>query len=140
VSFDVSQKKARLSELVRSACTLDFVEHEFVDFFGDVSPLNEDACSYTYTARRDGMRLEFTIFPLSGEVYADIFRDGVAESIVRSRLRDCTHARFVQFGPALCLEIGRPHLPTSERSAPLSWGLRLIIDPHLRVELIHERG
>lgn len=129
-----------MSELVRSACMLHFVEHEFVEFFGEVTPLDEDACSYSYTVRRDGMRLEFTIFPLSGEVYADIFRDGVSESVVKSRLDGCTHVRFIQFGPMQCLEIGRPYLPTSEPTAPLSWGLRLIIDPHLRVELIHERG
>jgi hypothetical protein len=86
------------------------------------------------------MRLEVTIFPLSGELDADIFRDGVSEAVVRNRLAGCTHARFIQFGSTQCLEIGSPRVPTSEPSAPLSWGLRLIIDPHLRMERIHERG
>jgi hypothetical protein len=106
----------------------------------EISGLDEDACSYTYSARRDGMELVFTIFPLAGDVYVDVLRDGVAESIIKSRLRECTHSRFVRSGDLQCLEIGRPRFPTSEPTAPLSWGLRLAIDPHLKIDLINERG
>jgi hypothetical protein len=133
-------KEKQMAHLVLSACTLRFAEHEFVEFFSMVSPLDEDGCSYTYSARRDGMQLVFTVFPIAGEVYADVFREGVAQSVISSRLRDCTHSRFVRLGAVQWLEVGRPHMPTSEATAHLSWGLRLAIDPHLRVELINEEG
>ncbi len=129
-----------MSHLVREACTLKFEEHEFVEFFGIVSPLDEDACSYTYTLRRDGLRLEFTTFPLDGGVYTSIYRDGITEPVVTSRLKGCTHSRFVLHGSQQCLEIGKPERPTSETSVALTWGLRLFIAPHFRLEFIHEVG
>ena len=129
-----------MSQLERAACTLKFEEHEFVEFFGTVSPLDEDACSYTYTLHRDGLRLEFTVFPLDGDAYTSIYRDGIAEPIVRSRLRGCTHLRSILRGSRPCLEVGRPERPTSEPTAPLTWGLRLFIEPHFTVEYMHEVG
>jgi len=127
-----------MSHLVREACTLRFEEHEFVDFFGIVSPLDEDACSYSYELERDGLRLLFTVFPLDGGIYTSVYRDGIPEPIITSRLEGCTHSRFVAHGAHRCLEIGRPEHPTSEASAPLVRGLRLFVEPHFRLEFIHE--
>lgn len=127
-----------MSELVRQACGLRFEEHEFVEFFGIVSPLDEDGFSYSYELERDGLRLLFTVFPLDGGVYTSIYRDGITEPVVTSRLEGCTHSRFVPRGSRRCLEIGRPERPTSEPSAPLTWGLRLFIEPHFQMEFIHE--
>ena len=109
-----------MSRLVRQACTLRFEEHEFVEFFGIVSPLDEDACSHHYELQRDGLRLVFTLFPLDGGVSTSICRDGIAEPVVTTRLHGCTHSRFVTRGLHRCLEIGRPEHPTSELSAALS--------------------
>jgi hypothetical protein len=95
-----------MSHLAREACALRFEEHEFVEFFGIVSPLDEDAC--------------------------------VEEPIVTSRLRDCTHSRVVVRGANRCLEIGRPEQATSEPAPPLTWGVRIFVEPHFRVEFIHE--
>jgi hypothetical protein len=129
-----------MASLVTSSCTLRFVEHEFVDFFGMVSPLDEGGCSYTYSAYRDGMELVLTVFPIAGEIYAEVFREGVTQPIMSSRLRNCTHSRFVRLGTVQWLEIGRTPLPTHHVDAILSWGLRLAIDPHLRIEPINEEG
>jgi hypothetical protein len=127
-----------MSQLVREACGLRFDEHEFVEFFGVVSPLDEDACSYSYEVERDGLRLLFTAFPLDGGVYTSLYRDGITEPIVTSRLQACTHSQFVMRGAHRCLEVGRPEHPTSESDAPLAWGLRLSLKPHFRIEFIHE--
>lgn len=127
-----------MSHLERQACALRFEEHEFVEYFGVVSPLDEEACSYSYELVRDGLRLLFTVFPLDGGVYTSVYRDGVTEPVVTSRLQGCTHSRFVTWGEQRCLEIGRPERPTSEPSAPLTWGLRLFVEPHFRLEFIHE--
>jgi hypothetical protein len=129
-----------MSQLFKPSCTLKFEEHEFVEFFGVVSPLDEDACSYTYTLHRDGMRLEFTIFPLDGGAYTSIYRDEIPEPLFRSHLQGCSHVRFISRGPRRCMEIGRPERPTSEPTAPLAWGLRLFVEPHFTVEYIHEVG
>ena len=127
-----------MNHLVREACTLRFEEHEFVEFFGIVSPLNEDDCSYSYELERDGLRLLFTAFPLDGGIYTSVYRDGITEPIVTSRLQGCTHSRFVARGAHRCLEVGLPERPTSEPTAPLVWGLRLFVEPHFRIEFIHE--
>jgi hypothetical protein len=129
-----------MSLFVKPACALQFEEHEFVEFFGLVSPLEEDAYSYTYTLHRDGLRLEFTVFPIDGGAYTSIYRDGISERLFRSELQGCTHVRFIVRGSRQCMEIGRPERPTSEPSTPLTWGLRLFIEPHLAVEYIHEVG
>lgn len=127
-----------MSQLVREACTLRFDEHEFVEFFGVVSPLDEDTCSYSYEIERDGLRLLFTVFPLDGGIYTSLYRDGIAEPVVTSRLQACTHSRFVVRGAHRCLEVGRPEHPTAESDAPLAWGLRLSLKPYFRIEFIHE--
>ncbi len=129
-----------MPELVTSACTLGFAEHEFIGFFGEISPLDEDAHSYTYTVNHDGLRLEFTLFPIEGDVYADIFRDGVPNAIVKLSLRGCTHSRFTSFGSSPCLEVGRPPIPTTDADAPISRGLRLIVNPHIKLTQINEEG
>ena len=66
--------------LAEEACTLRFTEYEFVEFFGVVGPFDEDACSYTYVLHRDGLRLEFTLFPLDGGAYTSSYRDGIAKA------------------------------------------------------------
>lgn len=129
-----------MAHLAKAACTLKFEEHEFVDFFSMVSDLDEDACSYTYSVRRDGLRLLFSMFPLEGRVLTELYREGVPEPIFKSRLLDCTHSRLVQIGTLRCMEIGRPFRPTSDRDASPSWGLRLYIEPQIRLEYIHEEG
>jgi len=127
-----------MAELTKKACNLSFDEFELIEFFGIVVELDEDACSYTYNLNRDGLSLEFTIFPLDGGVYTSIYRDGITEPIVKSHLEDCSNSRVVQYGSYKCLEIGRPERPTSESSVPLAWGLRLFVEPHFRIEYIHE--
>ena len=127
-----------MSHLVKQACTLRFEEHEFVEFFGVFSPLDEDDCSYSYELERDGLRLLLAVFPLDGGVYTSVYRDSITEPVVKIRLQGCTHSRFVTRGAHYCLEIGRPERPTSEVKTPLTWGLRLFIEPHFRIEFIHE--
>ena len=127
-----------MSRLIREACTLKFEEHEFVEFFGVLSPLDEDACSYRYDLERGGLRLLVTVFPGDGGVYTSVYRDGISEPIVESRLQNCSHARFVAYGARRCLEVGRPERPTSEPNTPLEWGMRLFIESHFRIEFIHE--
>ena len=127
-----------MSHLVRQSCTLRFDEHEFVEFFGVVSPLDEEACSYSYELSRDGLRLLFTVFPIDGDVYTSLFRDGIDNPIATSRLGGCSHSRFVLHGSKRCLEIGRPEHPTTEQNAPLIWGIRVFVDPQFKIEFIHE--
>lgn len=118
-------------------CHFKIADYELVEFFGIVSKWDENFGSHSFTLHRDGLRLLFTIY-LNGDVYTSLFRDGITEHIFTSRLRDCTHSRVVERGSQRCLEIGRPTLPTSEMSAPPVWGLRLFIEPHFKVEFIHE--
>jgi hypothetical protein len=127
-----------MSRLFRNSCTLRFEEHEFVEFFGVIGPLDEDSVSYSYELTHDVLRLLVTIFPLDGGVYTSIYRDGISEPIITIRLEGCTHSRFVLHRSRQCLEIGRPEHPTLEPNAPLSWGVRLFIEPHFHIEFIHE--
>lgn len=127
-----------MSRLVKEACTLRFEEHEFVAFFGVSSPLDEEECSFSYQLERDGLRLLLTIFPVDGGVYLSLCRDGSTDSVVTSRLQACTHSRFVKWGGKSCLEIGRPERSTSGTGVALVWGLRLFVDPHFRIEFIHQ--
>lgn len=69
-----------MSYLVRESCVLRFEHHEFGEFFGIVSPLDEEGCSYSYELERDGVRLLFTVFPIDGSVYTSVYRDGITAS------------------------------------------------------------
>ena len=127
-----------MSDLAKYAFKFRFEEHEFVEFFGIIGSFFEDAWSYSYELERDGLRLLFTVFPHDGGAYTSIYRDGIKEPIFTSRLEGCTHSRFVVRGAQRCMEVGRPDTPTSEQAAPLAWGLRLFVEPHFKVEFIHE--
>ena len=48
-----------MSQLEKSTCALKFEEHEFVEFFGMVSPLEEDACSYTRSNKPAPKRIAY---------------------------------------------------------------------------------
>ena len=128
---------ARRALTSHSKNLLRFVDYELVEFFGIVSEWDENFGSNSFTLHRDGLRLLFTVY-LDGDVYTSVYRDGLTEAIFTSRLTGCTHARVVERGLHRCLEIGRPGHPTSEVNAAPVWGLRLFIEPHFRVEFIHE--
>src|SRR5215472_9396108 len=127
-----------MARLVQEACVLQYEEHELIGFFCMSPPLDEDACSYTFIADRDGLRLEFTIFPLDGSVFTSLYREGVVSPIVKNRLSNCTHLQVKS--EQRCLETGRPTFPTSGCgvSPIITSGLRLAIDPHIAIEFIHE--
>ena len=127
-----------MAQLATENCTLIFEEHEFIEFFNCVAPLDEESCSYAYEADKDGLRLVMTVFPLDGDVYTSLYRDGLSESITESLLKGCTHTRFYKHGDKSWLEIGRPNEATSNLEPPLAWGLRVFMHPHFKMELIQK--
>jgi hypothetical protein len=125
---------------VREPCFLKIVEHELIDFFNVVAEWDEDACSYSFSILRDGLRLDISLYPYSGEVYVDVYRDGVSDPVIRCENQGCTHSRIIVRGSYRWLEIGRPEHPVSDMGIEpvLVWGVRVRVDPHISMEFIHE--
>jgi hypothetical protein len=129
-----------MGRAVRESCFLRIVEHELTDFFNVVAELNEDAGSYSFSILRDGLRLDISLYQYTGEVYVDVYRDGVSDPVIRCQNQGCTHSRTIVRGSDRWLEIGRPEHPVSEMGIEpvLVWGVRVRVDPHISMEFIHE--
>lgn len=114
-------------------------ETELVEFFGTVPTFCEGAHSFGFDLSQDGLRLLLTLFDLEGAVYVSIYREGIAAAVIDVVREHCTHAFVSTFAPGRrCLQIGSPEHPTTEMGAPpvLTRGVRLFIQPHLRLEFI----
>jgi hypothetical protein len=112
---------------------------EWIEFFGVVPTFYDDAHSYGVELSKDGLRVLLTLFDLEGAIYVSIYRDGVPDAIIDIVRERCTHA-FVSNSPIgrRCLQIGSPEYPTSDPDLVpvLTRGIRLFIEPHLRLEFI----
>ncbi len=116
-------------------------ESKVEEFFGVQALHSDDAQSYGFEVRRDGLRLLVTLFDLEGTVWASLYRDGWDAPLFTVRKGSCSHAQVAEHGRQLrCFEAGAPEFPVSRMGiAPvLTTGLRVYIEPQFQVEVIDQ--
>ncbi len=113
-------------------------QYDFIECLGVVPEVGEYEVSHSFRVERDGLRLDLTVFQDDGDVYLDLFREGVETSVFHMRLIDCPGARcvknkggadYVEFAPAKSFG-GR-----YDGQSPIPLGVRVSADPHIRIEL-----
>lgn len=113
-------------------------EYEFIECLGVVPEIEEDATAHHFKISKDGLRLELSVFQYDGDVYLDLYREGIEASIFKMHLLDCAGARYVsdkngletlEFAPAK--SFGRRY----DGLSPLAYGVRVAVSPHILIEL-----
>ncbi len=96
----------------------------------------EHGIYHQYTVLKGGLILKLTICQYDGDVFFELFQDGVETPIFKMNLFDCDGVKrqidefgeYLQFAPAQCFR-GRYD---GELSVP--YGVRLSIHPHISIK------
>ncbi len=113
-------------------------EYEFIECLGVVPVIEEYETAHHFKIERDGLRLELSVFQYDGDVHFDLYREGLDAPVFKMRLLDCAGARYVsnrngrevlEFAPAKSFGTCYDGL------APLAYGVRLAVAPHISLEL-----
>ena len=113
--------------------------YEFIECLG-VLPIavEEYETRHSFNVEKDGVRLELTVFQYAGDVYLDLYREGIEPSIFAMRLLGCEGARYVKDKNGReCLEFA-PAKSFGSRydgESPIPFGVRVFVNPHIRIEL-----
>jgi hypothetical protein len=96
-----------------------------------------DATWHQYTLKKDGLRLELLIYRYDGDVYLDLYRDGVERSVFSMQIPECPGIRYVGNANGEYLEIAATN-SLGERydgESAIPSGVRLWANPAIRIEL-----
>lgn len=96
----------------------------------------EHGIYHQYTVSKGGLILKLTVCQYDGDVFFELFQDGLETSIFKMNLFDCDGVKrqidefgeYLQFAPAQCFR-GRYD---GELSVP--YGVRLSIHPHISIK------
>jgi hypothetical protein len=118
-------------------------KYEFIECLGVLPEVGEDDLSYSYRVEKNGLRLELTVFPRggdvgeAGDVYLDLFLEGIEEPILTTRIMQSPGARYIKHTNGWeCLEIAAPDRNVSfEEECVLPIGVRLRVNPQMSIEM-----
>ena len=113
-------------------------QYEFIECLGVLPEVGEYEVSHSFRVEKDGLRLDLTVFQYDGDVYLDLYRDGVETSVFYMRLIGCPGARYVKNrAGADYLEFAAAKSFGSryDGESPIPLGVRVVADPHIRIEL-----
>lgn len=96
-----------------------------------------DGVSYQYTVRKDGMRMELLVYPFDGDVYLDLYRDGVEQPVFAMNILECPGIRAVRDASGEHLEIADAGTIEGryDGESAIPNGVRIWANPTLRIEL-----
>ena|SRR5215212_1586746 len=115
-------------------------EYEFIECLGVLPEVSEYDDSRTFKVERDGLRLELSVSQYDGDIFLNIFREGVEPHVFFMRLTGCGGARyvrdkggdFIEFAPAK--SFGSRY----DGRTPAPFGFRVSVNPHITIEPFSE--
>ncbi len=112
-------------------------EYEFVECLGVLPEVEEYETSHFFRVEKDGLRLLLSVFQYDGDVYLDLYREGIEPPLFSMRLIGCEGARYVNEKGGEWLEFA-PAKSFGSRYDGVSllpFGVRVAVNPHIRIEL-----
>ena len=112
-------------------------KYELIEFFGVLPEEDEDQTYLSFRVEKDGLCLNVSFFHYVSAVYIVIFRDGIDESIFRTRIENSAGMKYMKHTNGWeCVEIAAPHRNVSfEEDWIIPMGARIQINPHISVEM-----
>ncbi len=95
-----------------------------------------DGVNHVFTVAKHGLRLELTVFQFDGDIYVDLYRDGLDEAVMSFNVVDCDAARKVCVGGRESLEFaaGRLFGDRYNTGDTIPYGIRISVDPTIAIE------
>ncbi len=91
-------------------------KYQLIEFFGVLPEEDEDQTYLSFTVEKDGLRLNVSFYQIDCDVYIDLFRDGIAETIFQTRIENSGGAKFISHKNGWeGLEIAGSHLSNLSR-------------------------
>lgn len=110
---------------------------DFIQCLAVLPEVEEYETCHTFRVEKDGLKLVLTIYQYDGDVYFDLFRDGIEELIFKTRLIDCPGARYVstkQDKEYLEFAASKSFGSRYDGESPIPMGVRLSVNPHISIE------
>jgi hypothetical protein len=112
-------------------------QYEFIECLGVLPAVEEYETHHSFAVEKDGLKLHLSVFQYAGDVYIDLYREGIETPAFSVRLLECEGARYVsdkggeylEFAPAKCF--GSRY----DGVGPIPYGIRVAVNPHIRIEL-----
>jgi hypothetical protein len=112
--------------------------YEFIECLEVIPEVEEYETSHSFRIKKHNLRLELTIFQYAGDVYLDLYQEGLKEPIFSMRLLDCPGARYIKtkYGTewlefAAAKSFGNRY----DGESPIPMGVRLAVNPQIKIEL-----
>ena len=86
---------------------------------------------------KDGLRLDLKVWQYDGDIFIELFREGIDISIFQMRMLDCPGARYVKNRKDDYLEFAATKSFGSryDGESVIPFGVRLTVNPCIRIEL-----
>jgi hypothetical protein len=113
-------------------------QYDFIECLGVLPEVEEDEVSHSFQVVKDGLRLDLTVFQYHSDIYIDLYREGIEASVFQARLMDCPGARYVKSKNGteyLEFAAAKSFSSRYDGESPIPMGVRLTVNPHLRIEL-----
>ena len=99
--------------------------------------IEPDGIWHKYTVLKHGMRLELTVYQYDGDVFLDLYRDGIEKRIFSMKLINCPGVRYVKDKKGEHLEFAHSQAFASryDGESTVPFGVRLGVNPTISIEL-----
>jgi hypothetical protein len=108
---------------------------DFLELLGVAPDEEEYGVSFHYVVHRRELRLELTVWPMSGDVAVGVYCSTQSQPVVNLSLLDCPGARVINDKRGRFIEFAAANLFTGrfDNTAPAPYGFRVQVDPFVQV-------
>jgi hypothetical protein len=112
-------------------------QYEFIECLGVLPAVEEYETHHSFEVEKDGLRLHLSVFQYGGDVYIDLYREGVEAAVFSVRLLESEGARYVSGKGGEFLEFApaKSFGTRYDGASAIPFGVRVAVNPHIRVEL-----
>ena len=115
---------------------LDFELTDLIEFFSALPEDDELGCCHSWQLKKDGLLLQFEVWPYAPDVFVAIKREGSLVNLVELKLLGAPSIVFYK-EPQQFIEVeaGQPAYIRHAPHAKVKFGFRLFVDPdfHLKI-------
>lgn len=108
---------------------------DFLDLLGVAPDEAEYGASFHYVVHREDLRLELTVWPMSGDVAVRVYGSTQRQPVIDLNLLDCPGARVIDDKRGRFIEFAAANLFAGrfDHTVPAPYGFRVQVDPFVQV-------
>jgi hypothetical protein len=113
-------------------------ESDFISCLEVLPEVEEYGISHHFTVKKDGLRLELTVYQLDSDIYITLYRDGIETALISFQITQCSGTRYVNDDRGEFLEFAPSQVfgDRYSRGYLIPVGVRLSVKPHISIQLV----